>query len=74
MQPVKSPAKDGDYQDRFLDCQEAIEGKMQQVMEEAMRAGWEREEVASVMVEVADHFMLAAIENRKTDEAVKRVE
>lgn len=39
MQPIKAPKHDGDYDYRFLDCQEAIENKFQQVMEEAIRAG-----------------------------------
>lgn len=65
MQPIKAPKQDGDYDDRFLDCQEAIENKIQQVMEEAIRAGWTREEAAAALVEVADLVMELAIENRK---------
>ncbi|MCV9967412.1 hypothetical protein OIU34_36885 [Pararhizobium sp. BT-229] len=65
MQPIKAPKQDGDYDDRFLDCQEAIANKIQQVMEEAIRAGWTREEAAAALVEVADLVMELAIENRK---------
>ena len=65
MQPIKAPKQDGDYADRFLDCQEAIENKIQQVMEDAIRAGWTREEAAAALVEVADLVMELAIENRK---------
>jgi hypothetical protein len=65
MQPIKAPKQDGDYDDRFLDCQEAIENKIQQVMEEAIHAGWTREEAAAALVEVADLVMELAIENRK---------
>ena len=60
----QSPKQDGDYDYRFLDCQEAIEDKIQQVMEEAIRAGWTREEAAAALVEVADLLRELAIENR----------
>jgi len=66
MQPVKSPAREGDYADRFLDCQEGLESKMQQLMEEALRAGWSREEIGTAFVEIGDRLMLAAVEIRKT--------
>jgi hypothetical protein len=72
MQPVKGPREEGDYPDRQLDCQEAIESKVQQVMEEVMRAGWLRDEAAAALVEVADHVMLSAIENRKAERDVGR--
>ena len=72
MQPVKAPREEGDYPDRQLDCQEAIESKVQQLMEEVTRAGWSREEAAAALVEVADHQMLAAIANLKTERDISK--
>ncbi len=68
MQPIKAPKQDRDYDDRFLDCQEAIENKIQQVMEEAIRAGWTREEAAAALVEVADLVMKLASKIGRTRE------
>jgi len=68
MQPIKAPKHDGDYDYRFLDCQEAIENRIQQVMEEAIRAGWTREEAAAALVEVADLLRELAIENKKAND------
>lgn len=52
------------HPDRFLQCQEAMAGAFTDVAMAAMEAGWKPEEVASAMVELADHMMLGVITNR----------
>lgn len=59
MQPVKSPQNDGNYPRRKADCLEALEGKVQQLFEEAFRAGWERNETAEVLLEIAERYASA---------------
>lgn len=54
MQPVKPPDRDGQYAARHSDCIAALDGKVQQLFEEAFRAGWTREETAAALLEVAE--------------------
>lgn len=54
MQPVKSPRQEDDYDGRAVDCHEALEGKIQQLIEEGMRAGWSRTEVTQTLREIID--------------------
>jgi len=56
MQPVKSPEKRGHYPGRNAHCLEALEGKVQQLLKEAFRAGWNREETAKVLLEIAERW------------------
>ncbi|WP_312408699.1 hypothetical protein [Rhizobium sp.] len=63
MKRVLPPTTDKNP-DRFLQCQEAMAGAFSDVALEAVKAGWNPEEVASAMVELADHMMLGMIANR----------
>jgi predicted transcriptional regulator len=63
MRSVLPPTTDK-HPDRFLQRQEAIADAFSNVALEAVRAGWHPEEVASAMVELADHVMLGMIANR----------
>jgi len=56
------------HPDRFLQCQEAMAGAISDVAMAAVEAGWKPEEVASAMVELADHMMLGMIANRDRDQ------
>ena len=61
MQPVKSPQQENHYDGRAADCREALEGKIQQLIEEGVRAGWSRSEVTQTLREIIedDHTLLA---------------
>lgn len=63
MKRVLPPTTDK-HPDRFLQCQEAMAGAVSEVALETVKAGWNPEEVASAMVELADHMMLGMIANR----------
>jgi hypothetical protein len=52
MHPVKPPEIDGQYPNRRFDCISALDGKIQQLFEEAFRAGWTREETAEALLEI----------------------
>ncbi|MEB2846726.1 hypothetical protein GAO09_10930 [Rhizobiales bacterium RZME27] len=56
------------HPDRFLQCQEAMAGAFTDVALQAVKAGWNPEEVASALVELADHMMLGMIANRDLTE------
>jgi hypothetical protein len=59
MQPVKSPENEGSYPARKADCLDALEGKVQQLFEEAIRVGWDRTETAEVFLDIAKRYASA---------------
>jgi hypothetical protein len=63
MKRISPPTTDR-HPDRFLQCQEAMASAFADVALEAIKAGWNAEEVAAAMVELADHMMLGIIANR----------
>lgn len=44
--------------DRFLECQEAIEARVRNILEDAYVAGWEHGEVLAAIIHVADEVAL----------------
>lgn len=52
---------------RYIACQMAVETVLQDLVEDAVRRGWEETEVLSAVTEVADNLMLAAAVNRDLD-------
>ncbi|WP_276121943.1 hypothetical protein [Pararhizobium qamdonense] len=64
MHPVNLPVFDGQYAARDSDCVEALDGKVQQLFEEAFRAGWAREETAAALFEIAErHAKIVSSQN-----------
>ncbi|MGN7295342.1 hypothetical protein [Rhizobium sp. SAFR-030] len=61
--PKALPEKD---ESRYMACQMAVETVLQDLVEDALRRGWEETEVLSIP-EVADNLMLAADANRDPD-------
>lgn len=52
--------------DRLTDCQEAVEGELQDLVWRAIQAGWDEVEVCTALATLADHHILAIMEHRKT--------
>lgn len=65
MEMKIAPPRTGPHPDRFLDCQEALSSGFAKVASTAVAAGWDPEEVAAALVELADHLMLGMIANRQ---------
>ena len=59
--------------DRHLMCQMAVELAVQDVIEAAVRAGWEEAETLSAIVEVADNLMLAAGADAELDALMQTI-
>lgn len=66
MPDIPSPRKPISL-DRLLDCEEALEAKLQALVWEAVQSGWDEIEVCTAIATLADHHILAVAENRKTD-------
>ncbi len=59
--------------DRHLKCQEALDVALQEVAQAAVKAGWDQEEVATAIVELADAHVLAMIEDAIVDGQIERL-
>lgn len=59
--------------DRFADCQEAIETRVRNIIEDAYVAGWDHGEVLVAIVEVADRMALMLGENEALKEVLDRL-
>jgi hypothetical protein len=68
-----TPPKPGSS-DRFIDCQEAIEKRVHQIVEDAYIAGWENpNEVLAAIIEIADNLALQYAENEALKEVLDRL-
>ena len=59
--------------DRHLKCQEALDVALQEVAQAAIKAGWDQEEVATAIVEVADAHVLMMTENADVEDQIERL-
>ena len=50
---MKSPKREGEYDDRDLDCQRAISDSLVETIDEAEAAGWSRIEAAQALFNAA---------------------
>ena len=60
---IPSPPATCDPEDRYLLCEHAIELAVQDVVEAAMKSGWNEEEVLVAIGAVADHLALSKAAN-----------
>ncbi|MGI2036376.1 hypothetical protein ACRQ1B_28775 [Rhizobium panacihumi] len=65
--PHIPPPKPGSP-DQFLECQEAIEGSVQDIIADAYTAGWSHAQVIAAIIEVAENLALGLGENAALDE------
>lgn len=61
------PPPPPDDENRHLLCQMAVELPLQDLIEEAVQAGWDETEVLAAIIEVADNLMLANVNNAELD-------
>lgn len=56
---IEAPKLRENHPDRYLQCQECIEGVMQEIIAEATRKGWESVETVHAMQEILMRLRLA---------------
>lgn len=71
MNSIKSPRSEFN-EDRFLECQEALEESVRQLIGDAMRAGWGRDEAASAAIELIDAIVLGGRANDEVEELLRQ--
>lgn len=67
MSDIPSPTLPMGDENRHLFCQMAVEIPLQELIEDAVKAGWEETEVLAAIIEVADNLMLAAGSNAELE-------
>ncbi|RUT34529.1 hypothetical protein EMQ25_00770 [Arsenicitalea aurantiaca] len=68
MRPeVKPPVRPASHLDRALDCEEAIEPGLMQLVAAAEAAGWDRAEIWPALISVAVNQIKADIENDRLE-------
>lgn len=60
MSDIPAPSVPKSDDNRLLFCQMAIENPVQDMVEAAIKAGWDEREVLASLIEIADNLMLAA--------------
>lgn len=63
METITSPRPGSP--DRFIECQEAIEGQMQELIAEAVQVGWSKAETLAAIIEVAENLALGMGEDEE---------
>jgi hypothetical protein len=63
---ISPPKHSTDHPDRGIDCEFAIEPVFQQVVRDAMAAGWTGDEVSSAMIQLALNHLDGELADRTT--------
>jgi hypothetical protein len=63
---ISPPTHSADHSDRGIDCEFAIEPVFQQVVRDAMAAGWTGDEVSSAMIQLALNHLDGELADRTT--------
>ena len=73
MSSIPGPKVRKDNPDRHVFCEEAIEEAFQNVAILAEAAGWDGDEVATALVNLADHHIMTRAANVETDQLIDRI-
>lgn len=63
MTIILSP-RSTDPPDRLVECEQALKPSFQQLISQAVRAGWDEEEASTALATLADNHVLALEEKR----------
>lgn len=67
---ISGPKIDGEYPDRLVGCEQAIEAELQALIARAMDAGWDEMEACSAISSLVDHHLLSMLANAETDRRI----
>ncbi len=70
---LRGPRKLGLYEDRDIDCQEALEAGLMTLVDRAEAAGWLRIEAYAALVELIDHHAMADQARELSAETIDRL-
>jgi hypothetical protein len=64
---ILKPMLNRHYPERSSDCELALEVQLQELIDRALAAGWERKEAIAAIANIAIRFMVTDAENKGTD-------
>lgn len=65
MENIQSPRSDADPMERSLECEEVLEAAFNELVRRAIAAGWRQTEVALVLADIADDYVMDLAERQK---------
>jgi hypothetical protein len=70
---IRGPTPTAESEDRFLECEEAIEAEFQALVWKALKAGWDEGEACVAIASLADHHILALNCNDRTSASMRKL-
>lgn len=70
---IRGPRKLGDYPDRDIHCQEALEDAFIELTERGVEAGWVQIEVLQALLELANSHLLRDLATESDDDNIATV-
>lgn len=70
---IRSPGPNRQPEDRFLQCEQELEAAFQDLIAQAVKAGWGEREACVAITALADHNILASSCNAWTDASVRKL-
>jgi hypothetical protein len=64
MEKISSPQQPHEYPDRALDCEEAMRRAFRELLQDAIAVGWEEAEVALIVADVAEDYVMELAQKR----------
>lgn len=65
MENIQSPRPNADPMERSLECEEVLEAAFNELVRRAIAAGWRQAEVALVLADIADDYVMDLAERQK---------
>lgn len=69
---IKAPREAGDYPDRMLECEEALEDDVIVMFEDAVSSGWTPAETAIAISNLVENYLLGLGANAQTEVQILR--
>jgi len=70
---IRGPLPIGEAEDRFLQCEEALEADFQALVWKALKWGWDEGEACVAIASLADHHILALKCNDRTSASIRKL-
>ena len=70
---IRGPRSDERDEDRFVLCEQEIEAAFQELVWQAVRAGWDEGEACAAIASLADHHILALNANEETWFSIRKI-
>lgn len=70
---IRGPRSSERDEDRFVLCEQELEGAFQELIWKAIQAGWDEGEACVAIASLADHHILAMQCNEETAASIRKI-